>query len=411
MSSSNSSNSSNSGGGGKSLVAAQQDDDLEFLPPFELERYFQIHEFSAKYLLCSSDAESWDMSEILALADEECMKLWSNLRLSYTEARGLPALRTEIAKNYESSSITGENIMCFAGAEEGIYCVVRGMLKKGDHSIILTPCYQSLLSIAQKTCDVSVLDLNESCNWEVDLVKLQKLIIPGKTKLLIMNFPHNPTGSLISKEVQLQIVALAREFGIHVLCDEVYRGLQTSPDLLLPPIASIYERGISLGVLSKAYGMAGLRIGWIASQDVSVVEKTSDLKHYLSICNSGPSEILALISLRAKNTILQRNQTIADQNLVLIDKFLEKNNDLFMWNKPRGGCTGFMKLKPHPSINCDEFAKQLVDKFGILILPGRNFPGAENDYSSNFRFGFGRANFPTCLALFEIAVEQILRSK
>jgi aspartate/methionine/tyrosine aminotransferase len=382
----------------------------EFLPVFELERYFQIHEFSAKYLMCSSDAESWSMNEILALADEECMQLWNNLRLCYTEARGSPILRTEISKLY--GTISGDNVMCFAGAEEGIYCVIRGLLQKNDHAVVITPCYQSLLSIAQKTCEVSVLDLEESRNWEIDISKLRSLIIPEKTKLLVMNFPHNPTGSLISKESQLQVVELAREFGLYVLFDEVYRGLQASPDLLLPAIASVYEKGISLGVLSKSYGMAGLRIGWIACQDLSVVEKTSDVKHYLSICNSGPSEILALISLRAKTSILQRNQSIADQNLILIDKFLEKHGDLFEWNRPRGGCTGFMKLKENLNrITCEEFAKQLVEKFGILILPGKNYPGAEKDYSSHFRLGFGRANFPECLLLFENAVEQILRAK
>jgi aspartate/methionine/tyrosine aminotransferase len=380
-----------------------------FLPPFLLENYFQIHEFSAKYLMCSSDAESWGMHEILALGDEECSHMWNNLRLSYTEARGLPALINEIAKSYESH-ISGENILCFAGAEEGIYCVVRTLLQKDDHAIILTPCYQSLLSIAQDTCEISVMDLDETNNWDVDIGRLRSLIIPNKTQLMIMNFPHNPTGSVISKESQRKIVDLAREFGIYIFFDEVYRGLQVSPELELPTIVSIYERGISLGVLSKSFGMAGLRIGWIASQDKTVIEKAADLKHYLSICNSGPSEILALISLRAKRTILDRNQRIVDQNLQLIDKFLEKNGDLFQWNRPKGGCTGFMKLS-HPSISCEDFAKHLIDKFGILILPGSNYPGSERDYSSYFRFGFGRSNFSSCLALFETAVEDILRSK
>lgn len=385
-----------------------RDSEASFLPPFLLERYFQIYEFSAKYLMCSSDAESWSMNEILAMGDEECLHLWNNLRLSYTEARGFPPLLSEISKLY--GNITTENILCFAGAEEGVYCVVRTMLQKSDHAIIMTPCYQSLLSIAQETCEISVMDLEVEKNWEVDIAKLRSLIIPNKTKMMIMNFPHNPTGSLISKESQLEIVELAREFGIYIFFDEVYRGLQVSPELELPTIVSVYEKGISLGVLSKSFGMAGLRIGWIASQDKVVIEKSSDLKHYLSICNSGPSEILALISLRAKCTILQRNQGIVDQNLQLIDKFLEKNGDFFQWNRPKGGCSGFMKLN-HPSITCENFAKILVDKFGILILPGSNYPGSEKDYSSYFRFGFGRSNFSTSLALFETAVEEILRNK
>src|SRR5690348_12408719 len=133
------------------------------------------------------------MSELLAMADEECLKLWNDLRLCYTETRGLPLLRTEIAKDYPT--LDADNVLCFAGAEEGIYCAFKTLLSVTDHAIVVTPCYQSLKSITETLCHVSTIDLTPQSGWTLDIPALRALIQPGVTKLIAFNFPHNPTGT------------------------------------------------------------------------------------------------------------------------------------------------------------------------------------------------------------------------
>jgi aspartate/methionine/tyrosine aminotransferase len=402
-------------------------DAASYLEPFSLEHYFAKHEFSAKYLLCSSDVETMTMKELLDLAkdDEQIMEMWGNLALGYTETKGHPVLRQEIANGYESASVASDNVLCFAGAEEGIYCTMKALLfPRGDqqlqqHAVVVTPCYQSLRTIVQSVCDVSFVDLeeDETRGWTLDVAKLRSSIRHGQTKMIIMNFPHNPTGGLISHDELAEIVELAREHDCWLFFDEVYRGIEQSHEDQLPTAACLYHKAISLGVVSKALGLAGLRIGWIACQDIATLERIAALKHYLSICNSGPSEILALIALRYQRSILQRNRSIVQYNMGLIDTFLVKYGHIFSWTRPRAGCTGFMKFSPNPEssvgITLDAFASILVESFGVLILPGCHYSGypSELDISNHFRFGFGRRNFPEALKVFEQAVDQILSAE
>lgn len=373
---------------------------------FKLEVYFAKYEFVARHLLCCSDAESLSLKDLLALGDEECLNLWENLWLGYTETKGLPLLRKEVSSIYDNVDI--ESITCFAGAEEGIFCLFQSFISEADHVIVVTPCYQSLLSVVQSICSVSVLDLDADNDWCLDLDALEKLIVPGKTKMIVVNFPHNPTGCLFSKEMQFQLVQLADRFGIYIFSDEVYRGLQSNPDDLLPPMASIYSKGISLGVISKTLGFAGLRIGWIFSHDSLVIDSVSKYKHYLSICNSAPSEILALIALRNRTVIHSRNQEIVDSNLKILSLFLEKHKDIFSLVIPKGGCCGFMKYLGD-RMSVDELADILANKYGVLILPDSMYPGSQKSYEQYFRIGFGRSNFPEALDIFEKACIDLLK--
>lgn len=244
---------------------------LRDLDEFGLEIYFAKYEFTAKYLLCCSDMETISMKELLLSADEECKLLWDELRLGYTETKGLPILRKEIAKQHYNR-LTSENILCFSGAEEGIYCFLNSFIKPIDHVIVITPCYQSLLSIptalAQSTTSLDLVytqgndcdhDDNDSSGngstwstnsrWTVNISALKSEIRPN-TRLIIMNFPHNPTGCTLLQSELEEIIAVARETGIYVFSDEVYRGLEDD-SFQLPTVASVYEKGISLGVVSK----------------------------------------------------------------------------------------------------------------------------------------------------------------
>ena len=387
------------------------------LPAFELEKYFALHEFSAKHLLGCSDAESLSMMHLLSLADLECRKLWDELRLGYTESRGLPQLNEEIAKLYRGCHAS--HVLGFAGAEEGIYASMRAILSKStnNHCIVITPCYQSLKAIPESLCpDTSCLDLRIDDDWSLDVDALAALIRPGQTKLIVMNFPHNPTGTVLPRKTLDEVIGLCRRNGVWLFSDEVYRGLERDPELQNPPVATLYEKGISLGVMSKSYGLAGLRIGWIVCTDVDMLDSISNVKHYLSICNSCTSEILALIALRNADSILERNVEITRANLQFVRSFMNNWKGVFSWVEPKGGCCGYVRYLLRGKMSLQELGKILITKYNILIIPGDMFPSAGNnkdddsiDAKNHFRLGFGRLNFKEdldalCMALREILV-------
>jgi aspartate/methionine/tyrosine aminotransferase len=363
------------------------------LPPFQLEEFWKKYEFTSPYLLCCSDAESWNLHEILALADSESRELWESLSLGYTESPGRPILRKEIAGLY--SSIKSDQVLTFAGAEEGIYCLMRTLIQRGDHVIMIDPCYQSLGTLPQSFgADVSRVALRFENNWKLELEEVEKVWRPD-TKLLILNYPHNPTGTLLEKEVFEGLIALARTSGAYVFCDEVYRYMEIDEAKRLPSIADSYEKGIALNVMTKAFGLAGLRIGWISTQDSGVLHNAGSYKLYTSICNSAPSEILAIIALRSKEILLERNRKIILENMSILDSFIERNKTALAWAAPESGTMTVLQLLLPVSV--EKFCEELVEKTGVLIMPGSVF-----DLSGNFfRIGFGKKNMRQILSRFE----------
>jgi len=209
----------------------------------------------------------------------------------------------------------------------------------------------------------------------------------------VMNYPHNPTGTVLSRTSFDAVVTIARAHGIFLLCDEVYRMMEIDENERLSPVADAYERGISINVLTKAYGLGGLRIGWIASQDKGVISAAAAYKNYTSICNAGPSEVLALIALRASDALLSRNRKIILENLKLLDGFFIRNSHYFSWCRPKAGPIGFV----HYRDDVEVLTRRVLSEAGILLLPASVY-GCHSHY---FRVGFGRENFPEVLALFE----------
>ncbi len=364
------------------------------LPAFKLEQYLAQYEFSAPYLLCCSDAESWSMQEILDLASAEESMLWNNLRLGYTETHGMPLLRKTIAQTLYPG-LSQDNILCFAGAEEAIFCALSTLVQPEDHVIVLTPCYQSLLEIPKlRGCSVTTLSLRAESQWRLDLEAIRQAITPS-TKWLVLNFPHNPTGQVLTRDELQALIELLDHHGIWLFSDEVYRLLGPKKTSWALPAACLYPRALSLGVMSKAFGLAGLRVGWIACQDFKALEQIASTKNYTSICNSAPSEILSLITLSNAQHVLGRNNAILDHNLALLDGFMARHKDLFSWSRPQGGCVGFVRY--HGEKNVDDFCKELRESKGVLLLPGHVYDAHE----PYFRIGFGRKNMPQALALLE----------
>jgi aspartate/methionine/tyrosine aminotransferase len=361
------------------------------LAPFRLERYFAKHEFSAPYLLCTSDCESMELRDLLSL-QADAQERFLSLRLGYTESSGDPGLRQAVASLYEN--ITAAHVLVHAGAEEAIFNFMNVALDSGDHVIVHGPCYQSLAEVARSIgAKVSEWRGDPAHKWELDLAVLRTLLIP-QTKVVVVNFPHNPTGFLPGPEFIHQLSDLSEQHGFIIFSDEVYRGLELNPSDRLPAAADINDRAVSLGVMSKTFGLAGLRIGWVATRNTRIFNALSAFKDYTTICNSAPSEFLATIALQNAGKIADRNIRIIQNNLDHLDRFFADHADLFQWCRPKAGSVAFPVLLKGA---VDAFCTDLVEKAGILLLPGTLY----NEGSNAFRVGFGRKNVPEILEKFD----------
>jgi aspartate/methionine/tyrosine aminotransferase len=360
---------------------------------FALERYFARWEFAVKYLLCASDGEPIALADLLALADDDSRRRWNSLKLGYTESAGLPALRQEIAALYHG--LDADDVITFAGAEEGVFLAMHAMLAAGDHAVVVWPAYQSLHEVARSIgAQVTLVPLNPR-DWSLDVDAVAASMRPN-TRVIVINFPHSPTGAHISGDQLARLVAIAELHGAYLLSDEVYRFLEHSTGAL-PPAADVSERALSLGVMSKAFGMAGVRVGWIATRDRTLRAKLATLKDYTTICNAAPSEILSLIALRRRSQVLRNVAMIISSNLPLLDDFFQRHREQFRWVRPRASSVCFPE---YLAGSIDDFAARLVEQEGVLLLPASQF-----GYSGNhFRLGYGRADMPAALSRLEAFV-------
>ena len=372
------------------------------LADFAMERYFARWEFSVQHILCASDLQGMPMAEVLALADEETQSLWDRLTLGYTESTGHPLLRQEIATLYDG--MASDDILVFAGAEEAIFCLANAALEAGDHAIVTWPGYQSLYEVARGAgADVTLHELREDAGWAIDLDLLRRQVTPA-TRLIVINAPHNPTGMLPDRATYDGLVALAADAGAHLVVDEVYRFLEFDEGDRLPAGADALEHGVSIGVMSKSFAMAGLRIGWLATRDRDLLARCVAFKDYTTICSSAPSEILALIGLRARDVVLARSRGIVTTNLERLDAFFDEWADRFTWVRPRAGSVGFPRLTV-PGVSIDDWSAGLVAAEGVLLLPGSQFGFGGN----HFRLGFGRTDLPVALDRLEAYAARTLR--
>jgi aspartate/methionine/tyrosine aminotransferase len=359
------------------------------IEPFQLERYFAKHEFSARYLLGASDCEALSMRELLDMASPQSLALWEDLRLGYTESQGHRLLLDEIAGLYETVEPAG---VLAAGPQEAIFLAMQTLVGPGDHAIVLTPAYQSLHEIARSAgCDITEWRLRaESGRWHLDFDELRRGITKA-TRLIVVNFPNNPTGYLPSLAEFERVVEMALDHGLYLFSDEMYRYLEHNPAERLPAACDVYEKAISLSGLSKSFGLAGLRMGWLACHDRSLIERWLALKDYTTICHSAPSEILAIVALRAKERIIDRNREIVLENLALAEPFFSSPGEMFGWMEPRGGSIAFPEWRGGGSV--EDWCAGVLREQGVMVVPGGmfQFPG------NHFRVGLGRRNFKEVL--------------
>jgi aspartate/methionine/tyrosine aminotransferase len=358
---------------------------------FYTERFFATHEFTAPYILCASDCESLTVDELLQLAGISWQESLGQLRLGYTESQGSPLLRGQIADLY--SSIQADQVIGPIAPVEGIFLTMHALLEPDDEVVVLTPCYDSLVNVVEYLgCRVARWTMTEADEppdgpggWQLDLDALERLVTL-RTKLVVVNFPHNPTGYLPSYDEWHTIVQTVKQAGAWLFSDEMYRGLEYDPAARLPSGCDLYEHAITLAGLSKTYGLPGLRVGWLALQDASLRDQIMGWKDYTTICASAPSEVLAQIALQVADKLAERNQGIIQGNLALAEPFFSRWRSVFRWNRPQAGSVALVGLRGR---SARDFSDKLVTEQGVLLLPSVGLGFGDG----HVRFGFGRLNF------------------
>jgi len=362
------------------------------IPLFETEDFYGRYEFSSPYLLSVSDCESVTIGELLELGGKS-LEAFARTKLHYTDSRGEPALRELIARGYESVS-PGE-VLELNAPIEGIFITMSALLDPGDRAVVLGPCYDALRNLPEHVSGnvaLWMLEPNEG-GWSLDLERLDQLLAPP-TKLLVVNFPHNPTGFLPTPEQWSELIDRARQRGVWLFSDEMYRGLELGGREALPSSADLYDKSVVLSGLSKSFGLPGLRFGWLVVRDETLREDLLNWKYYTSICPPAPSEQLAMAALEARDTLVAQNRARVERNLALAEPFFARFVSFFDWRAPQAGPVALVGIDvPSARAHCDALAKDA----GIVLLPG-SFLGFGDRH---VRFGFGRDGFAEALARYE----------
>ncbi len=358
-------------------------------PLFQLEEYLLAYEHRAEISLCSSGLEALPLLALMHLASESDQQRWQSLKLGYSTPQGLPELRDTISQQYQS--VAPDGVMVFAGACEAIYITLQALLTSDDHSVVITPCYQSLKSVPASAGSVTEVPLRFEDRWQLDLERVRSALRPN-TRMIVINFPNNPTGAIPDRQTLEALVEIARLQGAWIFSDEVYRLMELNPADRLPPIADLYEKGLSVGSMSKAYGMPGIRIGWLATPDHTIIPKLLSLRHYTTIAPNTPGEWLTVMALRSQPQILERQLTDLRNNFERFRQFMRDHADQLDWVEPKGGCLAFPKLRQN--LSAEAFSLDLLQSEKILVLPGELY-----DQPHGFlRLGFGSSTLPKALS-------------
>ncbi|HRW30216.1 MAG TPA: pyridoxal phosphate-dependent aminotransferase, partial [Emcibacteraceae bacterium] len=364
-----------------------------------------VKTFGIKHRFYASSSEPLSHKELIELAekhgDRDLIDLYNDHSLGYAENSGSLDLRTELATLY-GPEIDADNIVVFPGAQTGMTLTTLSLLRPGDHSIVITPSYQSLeegIKIAGS--DFTRVTLSPKNNWQVDVAAIEAAI-RGNTKYIVFNDPHNPSGSLMSAQTKKELVELAERHNILLFSDEVYRLLELAPKMRSASIAEMTENGIALGTMAKPFGAGGTCIGWVACQDKDIIEKLRKAQHIFAVCFARAGEIQAMMVLRVRESIVEKNMNIIKENLALLEDFFAKNGDLFEWMPPQAGGTGFVKFKG--PLTSDQLAKELLEQ-EILVFPSSIFD-CEDELKQYFRIGFSRRTMPAALDAFKEFVDE-----
>jgi aspartate/methionine/tyrosine aminotransferase len=352
---------------------------------FALERWMSRWEMDVEFDIAESGVYPLTTRDVLNLLPEaaqaDALNALLDLRLGYTEARGTRALRETLASVYEDT--TADNILVTTGAIEANYLIFNTLLSAGDHVVAVYPAYQQLYAVAEAIgCDVTRWELRPENDFRYDLAELKRLVRPD-TKMIVVNTPHNPTGAMLSPEELDEVYALAGSIGATLLCDEAYRWLDLpGQPPMAPPIRNKGGHGISVGTMSKPFGLPGLRIGWIAGP-VDVVAACWASRDYVSLSPARLSDALAMIAIQHRDAIVIRNQAIAAENLATAKDWFGEHADLVSWTPPRAGLLALLKY--NLDVPSQELSDRLAGEYSVMLAPGSAF-----GFEGYLRIGIGQ---------------------
>ena len=338
---------------------------------FKVERWMDEYETRCKYNLAETCTDSFTLRELLELAGEDPASYLADLaetRLTYGHIFGSPELLEGIASLY-GDEIGTENVIPMHGAIGANHHVIMALIEPSDNMISVMPTYQQHYSIPESIgAEVRILNLNLENHFLPDLDKLRELV-DENTKMITMNSPNNPSGSLIPEETMRQIVEIARSVDAYVLCDEVYRGVSEDGSYMFS-VADIYEKGISVGSMSKSYALAGLRLGWIVTRDMDLIHRCHERRDYDTISCPVIDDKLAALALANKDKVIERNRRIQVAGRKILDDWVNATPGVY-YQKPQAGTTALVYYgKDIPS---RELCARLIEETGVLFTPGECF--------------------------------------
>lgn len=340
------------------------------IKPFKVEEWMNAYEDGAVYNLAETCVDSISLDQLFELTGTDKETSLSEIcrrRLTYGDIWGAPAFKKGICQLYKT--ITPENIITTHGAAGANHHIFYSIIQPGDRIISVIPTYQQLYAIPESfEADVQLLKLQMKDKFLPDLTELRRLATP-ETKLICINNPNNPTGALMSKEMLTEIVEIARSIDAYLLCDEVYRGL-TQDDDDSASVADLYDKGISVSSMSKVFSLAGLRLGWIATRDQTVMETFLSHRDYTLISCGMLDETIGAIALNHAETLLARSKAIVRENLSILDDWI-KTQPHITYLKPQAGTTALLCYDFE--MDSYEFCKDLYHQTGVFLTPGECF--------------------------------------
>ena len=340
------------------------------IKPFAVEEWMNAYEDGARYNIAETCVDSVSLDELFALCSEDRQAFLEHFcarRLTYGDIVGSEALREGVCGLYQS--LTPSEVVPTHGAAGANHLAMYALIRPGDHVICVLPTYQQLYSIPQSFgAQVDLLHLREENGFLPDLDELRGMIKPN-TRLICLNNPNNPTGALMNRATLEAIVAMAREVGAYILCDEVYRHL-TQTDEWSDSVVDLYEKGISIGSMSKVFSLAGLRLGWIASHNADFINACLSRRDYSLISCGMFDEAVASLALHHSHALLTRNRSIIRKNLAILSDWAEKEKRVH-FVRPQAGTTSLLFYdSPMPSY---AFCEKLLAQTGALLTPGACF--------------------------------------
>lgn len=354
------------------------------IKPFAVEEWMNAWEVGAKYNIAETCVDSISMNDLFELTGEDKTEFLNRLcarRLSYGDIEGLPEFRKGVCGLYKTLNI--ENIVPTHGASGANHHVFYSLISPGDRVVSIMPTYQQLYSIPESYgADVQILHLSKENNYLPDLEKLRRLVTP-ETKMICINNPNNPTGALMSEQLLREIVEIARSADAWILCDEVYRHL-SQEDGWCPSIVDLYEKGISVSSMSKVFSLAGLRLGWIATHDMSVVKSCLSHRDYNLVSCGVFDEMLAAAALKHRDKLLERSRKIVRENLQILDDWVSSEPHV-SYVKPKAGTTALVYYDL--DIPSYEFCEEMYKKTGAFVTPGDCF---EVPHSMRIGYAYGK---------------------